>query len=402
MQAMEFLRPRFRGARFANGQIPLEVLGDLAALREMVLEVAKWRYLEANSGRQRVPRGFVNSVDLKLTALESGSVTAVISLASTYPTSDEDPLPHQSYFEQAREDVANAIDVVGPEGHVNVMYRFGPKEDAVALYGFDPEGYVGRDGYLPKKFFTYFDRIGRSLRDGESLELLTPKRRVPARLTKESRLQLFQISKMRAFTQEVTLRGPIYEVDQYEMTFGLQTGYGYKIGGPIPEQCYNTVMEAFNGFHNGVLVAVSGIGRYAHPNRLLTLDFVEQISLLDPLDVPARLEELRDIKDGWLDGHGKAPNHQGLAWLSNSFERYYPADLQLPHTYPTPEGGIQAEWSLGTYEISLEVDLFDHTGEWHSLDLATKDSTLRYLHLDTADDWARFTAEIRRLGRTLE
>ena len=402
MKGIEFLRSRLRGPRFDNGEIPLDVLGDLAALREMVIEIAKWRFLKENPGRQRVPRGFRDSVDLKLTALESGSVTAVISLATTYPALDGAPLPYQSYFEQAREDVANAMDVVAPGAHANVMYLIGPESHAVPLGAFDPEGYGGDGGYLPTKFFTYFDRLGRSLRDDESLELSTPNRRRAARLTRESRLELFQISRNKPFTQEVALRGPISEVDQNEMTFELQTVHGHKVGCPIPEQYYDTVMEAFNGFHDGVLVAVSGTGRYAHPNRLLALDFVGQIRLLDPLDVPTRLGELLDMKDGWLDGHGKAPNHQGLAWLSNSFESHYPTNLQLPHTYPTPEGRIQAEWSLGTYEISLEVNLSDHTGEWHTLDLSTKDSTVRDLDLDTADDWAWFAGQIGRLGRTLE
>ena len=125
--------------------------------------------------------------------------------------------------------------------------------------------------------------------------------------------------------------------------------------------------------------------------------------MLDPLDIPARLDELRNIKDGWLDGYGKAPDHQGLDWFSQSFQRYYPDDLQLPHIYPTPEGGIQAEWSLATYESSLEVDLSNRTGEWHSLDVSTNDSTLLNLNLGAADDWDWFTREIGRLeGRQSE
>ena len=58
--------------------------------------------------------------------------------------------------------------------------------------------------------------------------------------------------------------------------------------------------------------------------------------MLDPLDVPARLDELRGMQDGWLEGDGKAPPHSGLDWLSGAFaKRGYPDDIPLPYTYPT-------------------------------------------------------------------
>lgn len=61
---------------------------------------------------------------------------------------------------------------------------------------------------------------------------------------------------------------------------------------------------------------------------------------LDPLDVRARLDDLRALSDGWLDGTGVAPPHAGLDWLASAFDRHFPDDLPLPHLYPTPEGGF--------------------------------------------------------------
>ena len=116
MDSVEFLRPRLRGSRFDNGEIPLEVLVDLVALGEMVLEVAKWRFLKENPQRQRIPRGFTDSVNLKLTRVERGSATPVISIAPRKPGSDRTSFPYQRFFDQAREDIANAIDAVDPDG----------------------------------------------------------------------------------------------------------------------------------------------------------------------------------------------------------------------------------------------------------------------------------------------
>ena len=119
--------------------------------------------------------------------------------------------------------------------------------------------------------------------------------------------------------------------------------------------------------------------------------------LLDPLDVPARLDELRGMRDGWLNGDGKAPNHAELDWLSTSFERNFPNDLPLPHIFLTPQGGIQAEWSLGSVGMDFEVDLDTHRG--HGLFLyfgSDTDSPWELsLNLDDANDWLRLANQIR-------
>ena len=67
----EFLRPRLRGARFDDGSISLDVLGELAVLRAMVLEVARLQFLGDNPDRQRSPHRF-NRIDLKLTTIDQG------------------------------------------------------------------------------------------------------------------------------------------------------------------------------------------------------------------------------------------------------------------------------------------------------------------------------------------
>ena len=59
---VEFLNPRLVGDRFADHAIPLEVLKDLSALEELIVEVAKWHFLQENSERKRIPKGFAEEV----------------------------------------------------------------------------------------------------------------------------------------------------------------------------------------------------------------------------------------------------------------------------------------------------------------------------------------------------
>ncbi|MEI6604820.1 MAG: hypothetical protein WCP35_05895, partial [Verrucomicrobiota bacterium] len=72
------------------------------------------------------------------------------------------------------------------------------------------------------------------------------------------------------------------------------------------------------------------------------------------IDVAARCEELAQLKDGWLDGEGKAPTKEGLAAFTQAWDGASAEALPLPYLYPTPEGGIQMEWRQGDWEISAE------------------------------------------------
>lgn len=121
------------------------------------------------------------------------------------------------------------------------------------------------------------------------------------------------------------------------------------------------------------------------------------MTLLDPQDVPARLDELRLLKDGWLDGKGIAPSAAGLDWLSQTFSEHFPDDLRLPFLYPDAEGGVQAEWSLPPYEITLEIDLVGHRGIWHELNLVTEEEALQDLSLDEPEGWQWLAERLRTM-----
>jgi plasmid stability protein len=121
-----------------------------------------------------------------------------------------------------------------------------------------------------------------------------------------------------------------------------------------------------------------------------------------PLDVSARLEELRTLQDGWLDGTGVAPAAKGLDWLAAAWKQFYAPDVEPPHLYPTPAGGIRAEWSLGTQEASLEIGLPDHSAQWHALDLETDQADSLALDLDRPSDWEWLSDRIRGLSKAAQ
>ncbi len=365
-----YLRPRLVGERFAGHSIPLEFLKDLAVIEEMVIEVAKWRFLKAHPDRKRSPRGFTDGASLRLSAIEEGSVIPVISLVMAGGTLF--PPENQVYFVEARDAIVGAIAAAGSSNSAAIL------------------------DYLPEHTLSYFDRIGRSLRDGEVMELSRNGEAAPARLTKESRRTLvLASSRAHAFSEETTVRGVVPEADQDNMTFQMQLPDGRKLPATMSEPHVDTILKAFNGYREGLRVLLQGVARTTRTGRLERIESIEHMILLDPLDIAARLDELKELQDGWLEGVGRAPFAEGLAWLSSAFDAYFPDGLPLPYLYPTEAGGVRAEWSLGNVEASADIDLPSRVASWHALDLVIDVEDTRTLDLSSEAGWTWLVNRIR-------
>ncbi|MEI6415960.1 MAG: hypothetical protein WCP34_17120 [Pseudomonadota bacterium] len=369
--SIQFLSPRIVGERFDGHSIPLEMLKDLAVLEEMIIEVAKWCYLQDNPQRTRTPRGFTDGISLNLTAIGDGSVVPRICL--NIAATELSTPANQIYLERARRNIVDAIDAAE---HDQPIVR-----------------------HLPEPLLGFFDRIGRGLRDGEAIEFNYPNTDKPARLNKITRRKLLLASsQVQEVTEEVSLRGTIPEANQAKMTFELQVINGPRVVAPIAPHYHSTVLKAFNGYCHGARILLLGVGRYNRFDRLQSIETIEHLSLLDSNDIAARLDELRALKNGWLDGKGFAPASEGLDWLANRFESLYPDDLPLPYLYPTAEGGIQAEWSLHGHEITLEISLDTHRGEWNALNMETEEAMEQILDLDEREGWDWLATQIQPLS----
>lgn len=103
--------------------------------------------------------------------------------------------------------------------------------------------------------------------------------------------------------------------------------------------------------------------------------------------VTLQLEKLASLKDGWLDGIGLAPSLDKLQHLAYMFDANFDANLPLPRIYPTPGGGVQVEWSIGVWEVTLEIDLVTEVGEYQALNLSNDQCHEHQLALDTVDGW---------------
>jgi hypothetical protein len=357
-----FLTPRLIGNRFNGHSLPLEILKDFSALEEMLAEIAKREYLADHPNRTRLPKGFTESLELHLSEVKEGSAVAVITLslgAGLFPPGYAD------YYERAKEKLVQAIASEHPQT------------------------------VLAPELLSYFDRFGRSLRAKESIEFALGNEQKTL-LTPAKRQKLLKASQVEEWTEEQSIKGYIYAVNVANMTFELQLRDHSKIKAPYAEHHRDVVLTALNTHRQKQLVSVKGVFRQDRAGHLKGVESVEHITLLDPLDVETRLEELMQLKNGWLDGQGQAPQPTQLVQLIQDFDQHYDPDLRLPYLYPTAEGGIQAEWSMNGWEVSLDIDLVQQRAEFQALNLSNHECQDQMIELN-AEGWAELNQCLKAL-----
>lgn len=364
----DFWRPKLIGERFSGHAVPLELLKDFSALQEMLLEVAKWKFLQEHPGRERVQRNFAKDIELQLVGVEDGS--AILSIVLSYSLLV--PSQNAQYFEQAKTDIVDAI--------------------AQSAEGLSP--------HLPPSFLGYFDRFGRSLRSGESIEF--PRQQGPVIFNTDVRKQLIRAAKVETWTEEAALRAKVYEVNQAQGSFEFELSDGARAKAPMDDKYRDTVLDALKGYHSEVFVLIQGIAQRDRADRIKGFESIEHITPLDPLDTTLRLEQIAKLKDGWMDGKGRAPASGKLAWLTEAFETYFSTELPLPYLYPTAEGGVQAEWRLHDWSITLEMNLDTQEGEYQALNLKNHASKDLQFRLAEDSGWKQLNRALAEIdGQTM-
>lgn len=326
----------------------MEVLPNLAALQELIVKTAKWRYREEH-GRQRVPKGFTQDLKLKITALEDGSAVPVISflpaVGAALLLNAQTRVQH--YYIEAVDSIHTVLAA------------------AVA-----DTGASGLRKLLPEELLGLFDRVGRGLTAGESLAL--PNRRgVEALLTPPVRQALIRASGSSTSTEEVTLFGAVPEADQAKERFELHTVDGFVLLNiPFPDLYADAIVDAFAGWRSGARVRVSGVARVDRGGRVVALDSIDEVAAIDLVDIQARFAELSGLPEGW-DAEGTAPalDRHALEILDHAFEAYWADDLPNPAIFPSADQGLHIELAVGRRRVELDIDLQTLKGEWFAFDL---------------------------------
>lgn len=348
-----FARFRFAGGRFDSHTIPLEVLPDLAAYRKLVVEVAKMIFRRRMGKRVRVPKGFEDSFQIGLARIQGGmSAVAYMPRLCPVATPPQQPLnfaanqptfgqPQYPDFDDARDYIDDLIDSVGSTGRV-------PQEFPVELAGF-------------------FNSFGQSLHEDEFIELgfggAKPVRydtliRKKIVLSRETTYEN-SVDAQFVLNGGVVAQGAIHVLDVNGVGFDFQPSTEFEFG-----KAYNRASEN---------VRLVGTGLYDKNERLRRLLSVNVIYTEGGATQPfeSRLEEIRATPAGWYDEENPAPSPSAIEAMRRLLADVSMQPVPLPHLYPLPNGGIAAEWTIGPWEASAEVD---ETGSQVTLNAVNTDT----------------------------
>lgn len=325
-----FLTPRFAGTRFDGHTLPIEVAKDLAAYEELIVDLAKHLYLKDNPTRKRVPKGFDDEFSLHVKQVDDGSAKPVLLWAAAFAGILASPPEHASYFERARLLVGETVSA-------------------------EAAGMPIPDDF-PLSHLAAFNQLGRSLRDGESVDL-APAGSAIAELTPERRKQLV-LKANSEYTKDIDICGQIDEVDYRELTFRLRSEGG------------ETIRAKFQPADKAVVHRAAGdsVRRFVRIKGSAVLDAQERhrkpvemshIEELPNQPLAKAISNLSELRAGWFEGQGVAIPADKLAELSDLLANTFPEDLVYPFVAATPYGDVFLEWISDERRVSAEIIVSD-------------------------------------------
>jgi len=341
MSKQSFISPRFVGARFEQVTLPLVVARDLAAYEELVVELAKHLYRRKHPDRIKVPRGFAREFSLHLdTTIQSGS--AIPSLVAVFATSMLiSPLPAE--FLEAK-DLINQV-IATPQGE--------------AL----PDNF-------PSSFYSYFNRIGRSLGEGEFIEWQPESSQNKAILDQAKRIQLVR-SHRNTYEATIDEIGHVVTLDTVKPAGFFRRLTGDVVPFIYSDPFFSDLKKAFGV--ERMFVRLRGIGSFDGNDSLNGIPEIEEVDLLPHWTLVSAVEKLALLKAGWLDGHGALFSSETIAQISQDLSQAFPMDLEYPIVVPTGDGHVCLEWIRPQSRIELEANTTDQQLELYATNVGGSD-----------------------------
>lgn len=345
-----FITPRFVGERYEQVTLPLMVARDLAAYEELVVELAKHLYRKKHPDRIRVPRGFARDFSLHIdTTIQPGSAkpSLVAVVASSLLVA---PLPVE--FHEAR-DLINQV-IATPQGQ--------------AL----PDSF-------PATFYSYFNRIGRSLADGEFIEWQPESCSNKAVLDQAKRIQLVRTHR-NTYEANIEEIGHVVTLDTIKPTGSLRRSSGDVVPFTYSDPFLDDLRSALGVEH--MHVRIRGIGSFDGNNCLNCISDIEEIDLLPHWSLVSSVEKLASLQAGWLDGYGALFPIETMSQIAQDLAQAFPAGLEYPAVVPTGDGNISFEWIRPESRLELEVNINEQKLELYATNVGGIDFIAELFEMD--------------------
>ena len=323
---------KFEGGRFEQPGLPVTVMAEIITYQDLVLRAAKAVFFREHPFRQRLPKGFKDRYQLRLSQIHTGSVATLLERTTNQILEDDE-------FSEA-------------ETHVtNIIRAAASRQSLPTLPGFD---------------LSSVNRLGQTLEPSERI-VLHPKTANQAILDFITRHHIAKYT-YKPPPRIARLAGRVTEINAAKHTFTLWVNaYSSFCTGSFDAKAHLALLKEVltEDMLAGPEIAVKGnitFSRDGLPkgwNRLTLLSKTidERQHLLERLK--RQIEEMVELEDTWFDTDSKKPSDAALmaAWdifrsLTNTATI---SSFLIPVAFPTPTGGISLEWITDQVDIDINI-----------------------------------------------
>jgi hypothetical protein len=241
----------FKGGRFDDHGIDVDVLPDLIAFKTILIETAKEIWRRNHLDRQRLPKNFEDSLSLKFYEILPGS--AGLPLMREIEVA-EAALP----FEPPRDELDEAVELLTD------TIRSADEDNPL------PAGF-------PKNVIQLFESYGRTLRPEETFELKAANDQKAARYSSRERDRLMCLTQT-SYEDMVDLVGEIRAADLDGRNFALRLTDETKVEGKFSPEQETMITEALRE-HASRRLHIKGRAEFIGGGKLKRITSVSHIEV---------------------------------------------------------------------------------------------------------------------------
>ena len=329
---------RYVGARFNGHRLPLDVLPDLSAFRDLLVSYVKAEWRAAHTQRERLPKGFEKSIAFDLIGIKDGSAIPQLEW-------DRDTAQHllpefkdelETLMEKAYNKVLSVID--GANGPAGTMVLTSENIRALNKFG---------SSLLSNEKIEF---LGSQGADGNVVYLDTHRRkRLITRGRDSYQTQFEDIGK---------LLGSAIDPSGTVGTITINTTeYGTISVSVSPER----VRDDFDGYIEAdvqfrLMIELGSDDTFRRVVEAYDVDVIDAKVVADLAVCRERITSLLLLTDGWHSGSGKTPTQAAAATAFRLLARR-PSMAKNYSIFPTDMGGLLFEFSRRGWDYSIEIGL---------------------------------------------
>jgi len=255
---VELVSHTFRGGRFDDHCLDVDVLPELVAYKTILVETAKELWRGNNPGRQRLPRNFEESLRLKFREVRDNCAT--VPLMREIEVEDQGALfdPDPDELDQAVDLVAKVVDAV--------------EHDTLI----PPE--------FPKGLLSRFNDYGKTLEDGESFEQKPRNWQTAVSYTSQTRDRISELT-YQDYEDSIDYCGEAHAAD-LDGRFAIRLQDGTKVPGNFSQDQESLITEALKE-HSTQHLRIKGRAEFWGANgKIKRITAVDSMSLQPAGEVP--------------------------------------------------------------------------------------------------------------------